>query len=205
VVSVDGGATATYSYDHQNRRIKRTVGSTARHYVWQGSQVLAEHSDGTGAVITDYVYFGGQMIAKLSVGATQYFLSDRLSVKLVLDASGNVIGRQGHLPFGDEFAESGTQEKHHFTSYERDSEIGRLCDEQTVADTVGRFMQVDSIRGNIEEPPTPQILLLIRVSVTWGSTLSGTMQFPNLGQPGLVARTRTLFEEKPLPLICILN
>jgi hypothetical protein len=33
-------------------------------------------------------------------------------------------GGQGHLPFGEDFGESGTQQKHHFTSYERDSESG---------------------------------------------------------------------------------
>lgn len=43
---------------------------------------------------------------------------------MTLDASGNVLGRQAHLPFGEDFGESGTQEKHHFTSYERDSESG---------------------------------------------------------------------------------
>jgi hypothetical protein len=45
---------------------------------------------------------------------------DALSARLLLDTSGNVIGRQSHLPFGEDFAESGIQEKHHFTSYERD-------------------------------------------------------------------------------------
>ena len=41
------------------------------------------------------------MIAKVASGSTQYFLSDRLSARLVLDSSGNVSGRQGHLPFGE--------------------------------------------------------------------------------------------------------
>ena len=57
-----------------------------------------------------------------SVGT--YYLSDRLSMRLVLEASGNVLGRQGHLPFGEDFGESGSQEKHHFTSYKRDGESG---------------------------------------------------------------------------------
>jgi hypothetical protein len=41
-----------------------------------------------------------------------------------LDASGSVVGRQAHLPFGEGFAESGTQQKQHFTTYERDSKSG---------------------------------------------------------------------------------
>jgi RHS repeat-associated protein len=119
---VDGGSTASYSSDNQNRRYKKTIGSTVTHYVWEGSQVLAEHNGSTGAVLIDYVYSGSRMIAKVASGTAQYSLSDRLSTRLVLDTTGNVLGRQGHLQFGEDFGESGTQEKHHFTSYERDSE-----------------------------------------------------------------------------------
>jgi YD repeat-containing protein len=135
IVSVDGGSTASYSYDHQNRRYKKTIGSTVTHYVWEGSQVLAEHNGSSGAVLTDYVYSGGRMIAKVASGSTQYFLSDRLSTRLALDTSGNVSGRLAHLPFGEDFAESGAQEKHHFTSY--GSIISRVMKEIL---RVGRIM-----------------------------------------------------------------
>ena len=64
------------------------------------------------------------MIANVSAGSTQYLLSDRLSVRMTLDTSGNVSGRQAHLPFGEDFGENGTQEKHHFASYERGPESG---------------------------------------------------------------------------------
>ena len=82
LVSVDSGSTATYIYDHQNRRYKRPSASTVTHYVWLGSQVLAEHNGSTGAVMTDYVYYGSRMIARVS-GTAQYFLTDRLSTRLV--------------------------------------------------------------------------------------------------------------------------
>ena len=152
LVSVDGGATAQYRYDHQNRRVTKIIGGAWTHYIWEGSRVIGEH-DGTtpfgGYGSTpygerssqiDYIYAGSKLVSSLSYthschydGAaiicttattTRYYLSDRLSTRLVLDASGNVIGRQGHLPFGEDFAESGSQEKHHFTSYERDLESG---------------------------------------------------------------------------------
>jgi RHS repeat-associated protein len=153
LVSVDAGSTASYAYDHQNRRYKRTIGTTVTHYVWQGSQVLAEHNGSTGSVITDYVYAGSRMIAKISGGATQYFLSDRLSTRLVLDNSGNVIGRQGHLPFGTDFGESGSQEKHHFTSYERDDESGTdYAVNRQYSQSVGRFMRPDPKKGCLSSP-----------------------------------------------------
>ena len=159
IVSVDGGSTASYAYDHQNRRYKNTVGSTVTHYVWQGLQVLAEHNGGTGAVITDYVYSGNRMIAKVSGGTMQTFLSDRLSTRLTLDNtlynSGNVLGRQAHLPFGEDFAESGTQEKHHLTSYERDSENGTdYAVNRQYSQGVGRFGSADKYRssGGVADP-----------------------------------------------------
>jgi uncharacterized protein RhaS with RHS repeats len=63
VVSVDGG-TAAYSYDERNWRVKKSVGSSVTHYIWEGGQVIAEHNGGTGAVIVDYIYASGRMIAK---------------------------------------------------------------------------------------------------------------------------------------------
>jgi len=144
MVSVDGGATAQYSYDQNNRRIKKVIGSAITHCVWEVSQVIAEHDGNTGGVIVDYVYFGSQMIAKVSGGATQYFLGDPLSARLALDPIGNVLGRQGHLPFGEDFGESGSQEKHHFTTYERDGETSTdYSVNRQYSQGVGRFNRPD--------------------------------------------------------------
>jgi RHS repeat-associated protein len=152
VVSVDGGGTAQYGYDHRNWRVKKIAGA-AIHYIWERGQVIAEHDASTGAVQVDYVYAGGRMIAKVSGGSRQYFISDRLSVRMTLDSSGNVTGRQGHLPYGEDFAETGAQEKHHFTSYERDAESGLdYAVNRYDARSIGRFNQVDPIRGNTANP-----------------------------------------------------
>jgi RHS repeat-associated protein len=92
------------------------------------------------------------MIAKVDSGATQYFLSDRLSTRLVMDTAGNAIGRQATLPFGEDFAESGTQEKHHFTSYERDGEsLTDYAVTRQYASIVGRFMRVDPHRSGCSQ------------------------------------------------------
>jgi len=76
-----------------------------------------------------------------------------LSTRLVLDNGGNVLGRQGHLPFGEDFGESGTQEKHHFTSYERDGE-SRLdyALNRQYAQGAGRFNRVDPSAGLVALP-----------------------------------------------------
>jgi YD repeat-containing protein len=56
VVSVDGGAAAQYSYDHQNRRVKKVAGGATTHYVWEGGQVIAEHD---GAAVGPWDGEGG--------------------------------------------------------------------------------------------------------------------------------------------------
>jgi RHS repeat-associated protein len=146
IVTVDSGSTATYAYDQSNQRYKKSIGSTVTHYIWQGSQIIAEHNGGTGGSTADYIYIGRRTIAKSSGLTTQYFLSDRLSVRLLLNTSSAVIGRQDHLPFGEDFAESGTQDKHHFTSYERDGETASdyAMNRQYSAGT-GRFDSADPI------------------------------------------------------------
>jgi RHS repeat-associated protein len=144
VVSVDSGGTAGYAYDYQNRRIKKTVGSTVTHYVWQGDQVIAEHNSSTGAVLVTYTYLGRRMIDKTQGSTTNYFLNDRMRVRLVMDTSGSIVGKQAHLPFGEEFGASGTMDKHKFTSYERDSESGNdYAINRHNQGSLGRFTSVD--------------------------------------------------------------
>jgi RHS repeat-associated protein len=165
VVSVDSGATAQYKYDHQNRRVSKIVSSIWTHYIWQGSQVIGEHDATTAYTANpayqvnsarlDYIYSGSQMISsreRASSGGswtTKYYLNDRLSERLVLDATGTVSGRQAHLPFGEDFAESGSQEKRHFTSYERDSEGGSdYAVNRQYSPSVGRFNRADPYHGS---------------------------------------------------------
>ena len=147
LVSMDSGA-AQYSYDQNNRRYKKTVGSSVTHYVWEGSQVVSEH-DGAGNLLSEYIYSGSRMIAKSVSGAMQYFLSDRLSTRVILDTTGNIAGRMAHLPFGDDFAATGSQEKHHLTSYERDGDSGNdYAVNRWHAHGVGRFLQADPYRAS---------------------------------------------------------
>jgi RHS repeat-associated protein len=153
LVSVDGGSTASYGYDHQNRRVKKVVGSTTTHYVWEGWQVIAEHNGSSGAVVSEYIFAGDRMIAREQSGRV-FFLQDRLSIRATItDGQGNIQGRQGHLPFGDEFGTSGTQDKHRFSSYERDSERGTdYAARRVYGQDLGRFIQTDPLPPRMDNP-----------------------------------------------------
>jgi RHS repeat-associated protein len=86
-----------------------------------------------------------------------YFLQDRLSTRLITDSSGNLVGREDHLPFGEDTATgSGESEKHRFTSYERDNVSNTDYTDYAVnrqyATANGRFLQPDPIAGNAVDP-----------------------------------------------------
>jgi RHS repeat-associated protein len=111
--------------------------------------VLAEYNGSSGTLIRNNVYSGSRMIAKVEGGVTSYYLSDRLSTRLVLDSSGNMTSRQAHLPYGEEIGSSGATEKHRFTSYERDSETGLdYAINRSYSSSVGRFSQADPYRAS---------------------------------------------------------
>jgi RHS repeat-associated protein len=155
LLGVDSGA-ASYAYDHQNRRYKKTVGATVTHYIWNEGKVLGEYNGSSGALQVAYWYGGGRLFKKTGT-TTQVFLSDQLSVRLMLSDIGAVAGRQAHLPFGEDFAENGTQQKQHFTSYERDSESGTdYAINRQYSPGIGRFNRPDPYRKScdIKNPQT---------------------------------------------------
>jgi RHS repeat-associated protein len=83
----------------------------------------------------------------------KHFHQDRLSTRLITDASGNVVGTMDHLPFGEDASVVGESEKHRFTTYERDGESGTdYAINRQYAINTGRFMQPDPIAGKINVP-----------------------------------------------------
>jgi RHS repeat-associated protein len=141
ITNVDA-AGATYTYDFANRRVKKAVGTGASadttYYIWEGAQVIAEYSN-----------------ARADVGGTSYYLTDRLSTRMITDATGVVKGTRDHLPFGEESGTTGTNDRHCFTSYERDTESGTdyaINRQHQYAN--GRFTQPDPVDGDTDFPQT---------------------------------------------------
>jgi RHS repeat-associated protein len=153
IMSVDGGA-STYAYDSNNWRVKKVSGGVTTHCVWEGAQVIAEYNGSTGALISEYVFAGGRMVARDQGGVLRYLHQDRLSTRMITDATGAVVGTMDHLPFGeDPLTGSGESEKHRFTNYERDAESGTdYAINRQHQQANGRFMRPDPIQGKIEAP-----------------------------------------------------
>jgi RHS repeat-associated protein len=153
-----GNGTATYAYDGDGRRVKKTVQSanttTVFVYNVQG-QLVAEYCSGQGCN---------------SISGTEFLTADHLgSTRVVTDASGGVISRHDYLPFGEAISAGiggrtggigyedpdGINQK--FTGKERDSESGldyfgaRYC-----SSNMGRFTSPDpiSVSRKLLDPQT---------------------------------------------------
>jgi RHS repeat-associated protein len=116
--------TATYSYNANRQRVSRTYGGATTYYVnISGAGVLSDKlPDGSWH---DFIYFGARMIAEAASTDTFYHHQDRVSTRLVANASGSVSAQQQAAPFGEVITDtSPSQTKFKFTSYERDGETG---------------------------------------------------------------------------------
>jgi RHS repeat-associated protein len=76
-----------------------------------------------------------------------------LCVRVNTDASGTVVGEQGHYPFGEFWYSSSATTKWRFTSYERDSESGNdYAIFRYHSNRLGRFLTPDPIAGSVFNP-----------------------------------------------------
>src|SRR5262249_38998914 len=106
-------ASRTFEYDAENRQTVYNVGNSALNatYGYDGDgRRIRKTQD---AITTVYVYdIAGRLAAEhvsqpFSATGTQYLTGDALgSIRVTTDGSGNVVARHDYLPFGDEIASS---------------------------------------------------------------------------------------------------
>lgn len=151
----DGESLWQYSYDAANRRVKKVAEGAPTHYVWEGGQVISEHNGVTGAAISEYVFAGSRMVARDDSATLRYYHQDRLSTRMSTAGNGVIVGTQDHMPFGEDATSTNSkeQEKHRFTSYERDSESNTdYAVNRQYGTATGRFLQPDPIQGSFADP-----------------------------------------------------
>ena len=148
-----------YVYDGNGLRVKKcfpncSSPTTTTVYIFSGSKVIAEYDNGAAytAPTREYLFAGGLKVATVDT-ATKYHLRDHLSVRVNTDSSGNIIGEQGHYPFGDSWYLNSTTTKEQFTTYERDPESGNdYAMARYNVNRLGRFSSVDPLSGNVGNP-----------------------------------------------------
>jgi RHS repeat-associated protein len=116
--------------------------------------VIAEYVNGAGVTTPtrEYLYLGGQLLAKIESSTTTYYHHDHLSARVMSDTGGGIANQSGHFPFGEDWYETSAN-KLKFTSYARDSESGNdYAMFRTHISRFGRFSSPDPIAGSISNP-----------------------------------------------------
>jgi RHS repeat-associated protein len=92
----------------------------------------------------------------IAVG-THYLLNDQLSTRVVTDAGGNVIGQQGHFPYGESWYAQSSTSTWQFTSYQRDTESGNDYGlNRSYINRLARFSVPDPAGLAAVDPSNPQ-------------------------------------------------
>ncbi len=152
--SVDHGATASYDYDAEDRRVKKSAGEQTRLYFHdKDGNAVWEHLVGAPYPWETFNhYFQGRLTVVNSAAANAAPLwvhSDHLgSPRLKTDASGAEFSRDWHFPFGASLMPSNDGVKLQFTGKEHDAETGLDYFGARHYDSVtGRFIRPDFEEG----------------------------------------------------------
>src|SRR5262249_27943211 len=124
-----------------------STGAALKRYWSGGGNILAE-GDGSGNLTAEYIYFGGQRVARIDLPAntTHYYLSDHLnSTSMVVSSTGTIEEESDYSSFGSEYVVTGSGANHYkFTGKERDSETGLdYFGARYYSNLTGRFITPD--------------------------------------------------------------
>jgi RHS repeat-associated protein len=158
--SVSGTGVGAYGYDGRGLRVQKCVPNctsptTKTIYIFAGSKVIAEYDNPSGSTPSptrEYIYSGKKLVAKITSSATNYFLRDHLSNRVITDSSGSVIEQLGHYPYGEPWYDTGS-EKWKFSTHEHDSETSNeYAMARYLVSRLGRFSSPDLHSGRRANP-----------------------------------------------------
>ena len=108
-VSLPDGRLIEYVHDPLGRRIAKKVnGAIVEKYLWQGLTRLLAVYDGNNNLLMRFQYADGRMPVDMTKGGTTYYLGyDQVgSLRMVTDASGNIVKRIDYDSFGSIIVDS---------------------------------------------------------------------------------------------------
>ncbi len=147
---LQAAAGMNYTYDADGERVFKSQSSNSapvKRY-WSGAGGVLAEADGTGTLVSEYVYFGGSRVARIDLpgNSVHYYLSDHLkSTSMVVNAAGTIEEESDYTPFGTEVVVAGSGVNHYkFTGKERDSESGLdYFGARYYSNGLGRFITPD--------------------------------------------------------------
>jgi len=135
---------ASYTLSAEGGRVRKDMpdGSWKEYFI-SGGATKSEFSSTNGW--TDYIYEGGQKIARNSGGSTYYYLNDPLgTAQAEVNTDGSLVWRGDFDPWGQELDNNPPADDYKFTGKERDSESGLdNFGARYYSSSMGRFMSPD--------------------------------------------------------------
>ncbi|MBS1799667.1 MAG: RHS repeat protein [Acidobacteria bacterium] len=152
VLQVDGGTTASYTYDALDHRVRTVENGTTTVYAYNVSGQRVASFDGSGNPISNQVYSGSTPVAFYQGGTIHYQHQDWLGTERVRTSStGAVEGTYQSLSFGDGFSASGTDnDAYHFAALDRDADDTQHAQFRQYSSTQGRWMSPDPYHGSYD-------------------------------------------------------
>jgi RHS repeat-associated protein len=161
LTAVDGGSTATYSYDAVGRRVEKILGTTRTDYVYDLSgNVVSEINNICASICwaAFYLRLNGQLVAEYENGTTYFFHGDHLgSTRLVTGMNQAVVQNLDYLPFGENNSTDSHISTHEFTGDERDAETSLDHTQfRQYTSSLARWMTPDPAGLAAVDPMNPQ-------------------------------------------------
>lgn len=149
-VSINGAQTATYTYNPLGQRVVKTlINGNKEIYHYDESGQLIAVTDGTGATLREYIYWGNQQIALIANGNTYYIHNDHLNTPQVMTNQSQQVAWMGdYEPFGKVATNpnNSTEIFSRFPGQYLDSETGLYYNYFRDYDpSIGRYIESDPI------------------------------------------------------------
>jgi RHS repeat-associated protein len=152
-----GAAGYAYTYDGDGNRVRKSNSSTGTLY-WYMTPGIVGESDLSGNLTDEYVFFGGERVARKSTNGVFYYFSDHLkTASVITDSAGVIKAESDYYPWGGELQFVANDSNHYkFTGKERDAESGLdNFGARMYGNALGRFVTPDPLL-NSGRPWDPQ-------------------------------------------------
>ncbi len=159
VTSVDSGATATYTYDAQGRRVSKVSSAGTVDYFYDMSGRQSVVTNGSGSAIRAEIYTGRRHLGTYTNGTTYFSFTDWLGTERVrAGVNAATVEACESAPYGDMQTCTNTdQSPLHFTGNERDPETNLdHTDFRQYSSTIGRWTTPDPGGLAVVDPTNPQ-------------------------------------------------
>ncbi len=158
-----GNVNASYLFDGRGQRVRKTVGSDVRDFLWDNGQLLAEYN-AAGTLLRRYTHGLGrdEVLMQHRGNDTYYYHADpQGSIVAISNAAGQVVQRYDYDAWGQllrntgsfAFSGNGLVNTRTFLGREYDAESGLYHLRARAYDArSGRFLQKDPQQGNLRDP-----------------------------------------------------